>query len=45
MDKAKAALASATLLIHETPDAPTSVMVDVSELALDTALQQLINGI
>lgn len=45
MEKTKAALASATLLVHPTPDAPTSVMVDASSFAVGATLQQLVDGV
>ena len=40
----KHALANASLLIHPTPDAPTSVMTDASDVAVGAVLQH-INGL
>ena len=42
--KVKDALADASLLIHPTADAPTSIMTDVSDVAVGAVLQQYING-
>ena len=42
--KVKDALADASLLIHPTADAPTSVMTDASDVAVGAVLQQYING-
>lgn len=41
----KAALASATFLLHPIPDALTSVMVDASSMAVGAILQQLVRGV
>ena len=43
--RSKAALADATLLVHPQYDAPTSLTVDASDLAVGGVLEQLINGI
>ncbi|BHF80208.1 hypothetical protein SprV_0702333200 [Sparganum proliferum] len=43
-DKAKAALAEATLLTHFSPDAPISVMVDATNVAVGAVLQQHLAG-
>ncbi|BHF80204.1 hypothetical protein SprV_0702332800 [Sparganum proliferum] len=43
-DKAKAALADATLLTHFSPDAPIFVMVDASNAAAGAVLQQHLAG-
>ena len=40
----KHALANASLLVHPTPDASTSVMTDASDVAVGAVLQQYING-
>ena len=40
----KHALANASLLVHPTADAPTSVMTDASDIAVGAVLQQHING-
>ena len=40
----KDALASATLLMHPTPGAPTCVMSDASDVAVGAVLQQYCNG-
>uniref|UniRef100_A0A1X7VKM7 Reverse transcriptase n=1 Tax=Amphimedon queenslandica TaxID=400682 RepID=A0A1X7VKM7_AMPQE len=40
----KNALANATLLYHPTPDAPTSLITDASDIAVGAVLQQLVNG-
>lgn len=45
MNKAKATLVSVTLLVHPTPDAPTSIMVDVSGLAVGATMQQLVDWV
>ena len=42
---AKDALAQATLLLHPTPDATTSLMTDASDIAVGAVLQQLVNGL
>ena len=42
--KVKDALADASLLIHPTADAPTSVITDASDVAVGAVLQQYING-
>ena len=42
-DAAKEALAQATLLFHPTPDAPTAIMTDASDVAVGAVLQQLVN--
>ena len=39
----KQALATATLLFHPTPDAPTSIMTDASACAVGAVLQQYVN--
>ena len=41
---AKAALSKATMLAHPQPDAPVSLTVDASDLAVGGALQQLVAG-
>ncbi len=38
----KNALANASLLVHPTPDAPTSIMTDASDVAVGAVLQQYI---
>lgn len=43
-DNVKNALATATLLVHPHPNAPTSVMSDASDVAVGAVLQQYING-
>ena len=43
-DEVKHALANATLLVHLIPNAPTSVMMDASDMAVGAVLQQRING-
>ena len=40
----KNALADASLLCHPTPDAPTSIITDASDVAVGAVLQQYING-
>ena len=40
----KTALASATLLVHPVPNAPTSVTTDASDVAVGAVLQQFIDG-
>ena len=40
----KNALANASLLVHPTPDAPTSVMTDASDVAVGAVLQQYVDG-
>ena len=40
-EQAKDLLAKATLLNHPTPDAPTCVMTDASDVAVGAVLQQL----
>lgn len=40
----KNARARASLLVHPTPDAPTSIMTDASDIAVGAVLQQYING-
>jgi len=40
----KTALADASLLVHPTPDAPTCVMTDASNVAVGAVLQQFVNG-
>ena len=40
----KSALADASLLVHPTPDAPTSIMTDASDIAVGAVLQQCIEG-
>ena len=42
-NKVKQALANASLLVHPTLDAPTSVMTDASDIAVGAVLQQCIN--
>lgn len=42
--QSKNALAAATLLVHPTPDAPTCVMADASDVAVGAVLQQYSNG-
>ena len=42
--KIKNALANSSLLCHPTPDAPTSIMTDASDVAVGAVLQQHING-
>ncbi len=42
---AKAALASATMLVHPRHNAPTALTVDASDLAVGAVLQQLVHGI
>ena len=44
-EKAKDLLAKATLLNHPTPDAPTCVMTDASNVAVGAVLQQLTDGL
>ena len=41
---AKQALATATLLFHPTPEAPTSLMTDASECAVGAVLQQYVDN-
>ena len=41
---AKEALAQATLLFHPTPDAPTVIMTDASDIAVGAVLQQFVNN-
>ncbi len=43
-DNVKQALADATLLVHPTPDAPTCLMTDASDIAVGAVLQQYVNG-
>ena len=43
-DSAKNNLAQATLLFYPTPDAPTSLMTDASDVAIGAVLQQFVNG-
>ena len=43
-EKAKTALAQATLLFHPTPDTPTSVMTDASDIAVGAVLQQFVDN-
>lgn len=45
MEKTKAALALATLLVHPTPDARTTVMVNPPSLAVDATIQQQVDGV
>ena len=40
----KNALANASLLFHPTPDAPTSIITDASDIAVGAVLQQYVNG-
>ncbi len=40
----KSALADASLLVHPTPDAPTSIMADASDIVVGAVLQQCIEG-
>ena len=40
----KNALANTSLLSHPTPDAPTSIMTDASDVAVGAVLQQWVNG-
>lgn len=42
--KAKEALANATMLVHPRPNALTALTVDTSDTAIDGVLEQLING-
>ena len=42
--RSKEALASATLLVHPQRDAPTSLTVDASDLAVGGVLQQFVDG-
>ena len=44
-DSIKAALATATLLVHPAPDAPYCLMVDASNVAVGSVLQQKRHGI
>ncbi len=41
-ENVKNALANASLLVHPTPDAPTSIMTDASDVAVGAVLQQYI---
>ncbi len=41
-ENVKNALANASLLVHPTPDAPTSIMTDASDVAVGVVLQQYI---
>ena len=43
-NRIKHALANASLLVHPTLDAPTSVITDASDVAVGAVLQQYING-
>ena len=43
-DNTKEALASATLLVHPSPTAATSLNVDASDLAVGGVLEQYIDG-
>ena len=43
-DSAKNNLAQATLLFYSTPDAPTSLMTDASDVAIGAVLQQFVHG-
>ena len=43
--KAKDMLAKATLLVHPSPSAPTSIVTDASSIAVGAVLQQLQNGV
>ena len=38
------ATAEATLLMHHVPDAPTCIMTDASDTAIDAVIQQFIRG-
>lgn len=40
----KTALADAVLLLHPSPDAPTRIMVDASDVAVGAVLQQFLQG-
>ena len=40
----KHALANTTLLVHSTPNAPTNIITDASDVAVGGVLQQYING-
>ena len=40
----KHALANASLLIHPTPDAPTNIVTDASDVAVGAVLHQYVNG-
>ncbi len=40
----KSALADASLLVHPTPDTPTSIMTDASDIAVGAVLQQYMEG-
>ncbi len=42
--KTKDALANACLLSYPTPDAPTNIVTDASDVAVGAVLQQCVNG-
>ena len=44
-NKAKEALANATLLNHPKPSAPTSITTDASDIAVGAVLQQFVDGV
>ena len=44
LNAAKEALAQATLLFHPTPDAPTVIMTDASDVLVGAVLQQFVNN-